>query len=169
MPPKKTADPREPADHALGLSHGGTGTKLHLATDGNGLPIGCVITTGNRNECPTFEPLINATRDAAPRHRLPRVLAADKGYSADRIRDWLRRRRVRAVIPMRANEHLTDGRREREGPFDAAAYRGRNVVERCVGRLKNCRRIATRYEKLAVNFGAMVTLAMISIYLRLPL
>ncbi|HEX8324322.1 MAG TPA: transposase [Tepidisphaeraceae bacterium] len=84
------------------------------------------------------------------------------------MRDWLKRRRVGIVIPMRANEHLTDGRRERE-PFDARAYRGRNVVERCVGRLKHCHRIASRFEKLAVNFEAMVTLAMITIYLRLPL
>jgi transposase len=152
----------------LGLSHGGIGTKLHLSTDAAGLPIGMVVTSGNRNECPTFASLIDATRERSPRHRLPKVLVADKGYSADRIRDWLKRRRVKAVIPMRANEHLTDGRRERE-PFDKEAYRGRNAVERCVGRLKNCRRICTRYEKLAVNFGAMVTLAMISIYLRLPL
>lgn len=168
MREKKVDDPLEPPDHALGLSHGGTGTKLHLATDANGLPIGVVITGGNRNECPTFGPLIQRTRERSPRRRLPKVLVADKGYSADRIRDWLRRRRVQAVIPMRANEHLTDGRRERE-PFDKEAYRGRNAVERCVGRLKNCRRICTRYEKLAVNFEAMVTLAIISIYLRLPL
>jgi transposase len=128
-----------------------------------------VVTPGNRNECPSFGPLVAAARAHAPRHRLPRVLVADKGYSADRIRDWLARRRVRAVIPMRANEHLADGRRDRDGPFDRAAYRGRNAVERCVGRLKGCRRVATRYEKLAVNFAAVVTLAMITIYLRLPL
>jgi len=70
---------------------------------------------------------------------------------------------------MRKNEHLADGRRDRDGPFDARAYRGRNAIERCVGRLKECRRVCTRYEKLAVNFAAMITLAMISIYLRLPL
>lgn len=128
-----------------------------------------MITAGNRNECPSFDALIQVTRANTPRHRLPKVLAADKGYSSDKIRDGLARRHVRAVIPMRANEHLTDGRREREGPFDKKAYRGRNVVERCVGWLKGCRRIGTRYEKLAVNFAAMVTLAMISIYLRLPL
>lgn len=128
-----------------------------------------MLTAGNRNECPTFPALIAATRANVPRHRLPRVLAADKGYSSDKIRDELAKARVRAVIPMRANEHLTDGRREREGPFDVAAYRGRNVVERCVGWLKGCRRIGTRYEKLAVNFQAMVTLAMISLYLKLPL
>jgi transposase len=96
------------------------------------------------------------------------MLVADKGYSADWLRDWLKRRRVKGVIPMRANEHLSDGRRDRE-PFDKVAYRDRNAVERCVGRLKNCRRLVTRFEKLAVNFAAMVTLAMISIYLRLPL
>lgn len=144
------------------------GTKLHLATEGGGLPIGFVVTPGNRNECPTFDALIAATRRNTPRHRLPRRLAADKGYSSDRIRDWLRRRGVEAVIPMRANEHLGDGRRERE-PFDAHAYRGRNVVERCVGRLKHCHRLASRFEKLAVNFEAMVMLAMITIYLRLIL
>lgn len=128
-----------------------------------------MITPGNRNECPTFPALIGAARANTPRHRLPRVLAADKGYSSDRLRDDLARRHVRAVIPMRANEHLTDGRREREGPFDKRAYRGRNVVERCVGWLKGRRRIATRYEKLAVNFQAMVTLAIIGLYLRLLL
>jgi transposase len=109
------------------------------------------------------------TRAESPRHRLPRELAADRGYSSDRIRDWLRRRRVKAVIPMRKNEHLADGRRDRDGPLDAVAYRGRNAIERCVGWLKGRRRIGTRYEKLAVNFQAMVTIAMISIYLRLPL
>jgi len=49
---------------------------------------------------------------------------------------------------------------------DKKGYRGRNVVERCVGRLKEFRRIATRYEKLALNFAGMVTLAMIVIYLK---
>ena len=76
-------------------------------------------------------------------------------------------RRIGAVIPMRENEHVEN--RDCFGRFDKRAYRGRNVVERCVGRLKNCRRICTRFEKLAVNFAAMVTLAMIVMYLRQPL
>jgi transposase len=91
----------------------------------------------------------------------PARLAADRGYNAQRIRAWLARRGVRAVIPTR--------RHERPRPCDRRAYRQRNVVERCVGRLKECRRVATRYEKLAVNFAAMVTVAMIVMYLRLPL
>lgn len=53
--------------------------------------------------------------------------------------------------------------------FDKAAYRQRNVIERCVGWLKECRRLATRFEKKAVNFLGMVKLAMISRCLRLTL
>jgi transposase len=154
-------------DHALGLSHGGIGTKLHLATEGRGLPLGFVLTVGNRNECRMFESLMSVTRRCRSRCRWPRKLAADKGYSSDKIRLWLSKRRIGVVIPMRANEHVHD--RDCFGRFDKRAYRNRNVVERCVGWLKNCRRICTRYEKLSVNFAAMVKLAMIVMYLRQPL
>jgi transposase len=164
---EKSRIENEPADHALGLSHGGIGTKLHLATEGNGLPIGFVLTVGNRNECPTFEPLMRVAKQCRSRCCWPKRLAADKGYSADKLRRWLLKRRIGVVIPMRDNEHVND--RDCFGRFDKQAYRNRNVVERCVGWLKNCRRICTRYEKLAVNFGAMVKLAMIVMYLRQPL
>jgi transposase len=120
-----------------------------------------VLTRGNRNECPLFAPLLAAARAARPRRGLPTRLAADRGYNAEHVRAWLARRGVQAVIPTR--------RHERPRACDRRAYRRRNVVERCVGRLKECRRVATRYEKLAVNFGAMVTVAMIVLYLRLPL
>ena len=126
-----------------------------------------MLTAGNRNECPTFAPLLAAAKGCLRRRRWPARLAADKGYSADALRRWLRARRIGVVIPMRANEHVAD--RDRFGRFDRRAYRRRNVVERCVGRLKECRRVCTRYEKLSVNFGAMVALAMIAMYLRLPL
>ena len=96
-----------------------------------------------------------------PRSR-PFCLAGDKGYSSRAIRDWLRAHRIQAVIPRKSNEHQ-DGRTR----FDAAAYRRRNVVECCVGWLKECRRIATRFEKLAINFLAMLKLAIIERYLRL--
>jgi transposase len=140
---------------------------LHLATDGHGLPLGFVLTAGNRNECPTFEPLMHVAKRCRSRCVWPQRLAADKGYSSDRLRLWLKKRRIGAVIPLRATEHVAD--REAFGRFDKRAYRNRNVVERCVGWLKNCRRISTRYEKLAVNFAAMITLAMIVMYLRQPL
>jgi transposase len=139
-----------------------------LATEAHGLPIGFVLSRGNRNEQPMFESLLQATLQDAPRHRLPRMLLADRGYSGDKLRDGLIRRDVKTVIPWRSDEHLKDGRRERE-PFDRIAYRGRNVIERCVGRLKHCRHLATRYDKLAGNFAAMITLGIIWQYLKLPL
>lgn len=74
------------------------------------------------------------------------------------IRQWLRGLGVRPVIPHRQNEWARyDGRKR----LDAATYRGRAVIEQCVGWLKECRRIATRFEKLAINFLAMVRWAII--------
>lgn len=80
--------------------------------------------------------------------RWPHRLAADKGYSYPRIRIWCNRRRIKAVIPTRSNQ-------PREPRFDKAAYRRRNMIERVVGRYKDYRGLATRYEKLAVNYLAL--------------
>lgn len=158
---KKGADKDEPWDHALGLSRGGRGTKIHLATDRRGWALGFVLTGGQYAEAPLFLSLINRTRQARPRRGLPDRLAGDRAYTSGRIRAWLRHRRIMALIPPRAN-----GERAPWTTAHQRHYRGRNVVERCVGRLKEFRRLATRYEKLAVNFAAMVTLGLIRIYLR---
>jgi transposase len=91
-------------------------------------------------------------------------LAGDKGYSYRWIRRWLGRHRIEGIIPEREDPRL-----KRPGPwpdFDRKTYRRRNIIERCVGWLKECRRIATRFEKLAVNFVAMLKLAIIERYLR---
>jgi transposase len=87
------------------------------------------------------------------RRRRPDAVAGDKGYSYRRIRRWLSRRGIEAVIPSRSNQTRVR--------INKRKYRGRNVVERCIGWLKWCRRVATRYEKLAESYLAMVTLAMI--------
>ena len=131
---------------------------MHLITEGSGLPIGLVLTRGNRNECPVFDDLLASVSVR------PGELPANKGYSSDKIRLGLIQRGVEPVIPLRKNEH-----QDAPPPFDEAAYKRRNVVERCVGRIKECRRVATRFEKLAVNFVAMVSLAMIVMFLRLEL
>jgi transposase len=96
--------------------------------------------------------------------RRPEQLCGDKGYSSDRIRDGLVACGIEPVIPMRANEHVHD--RDRWGKFDKAAYGKRNVVERAIAKLKEFRRVATRYEKLAESFVGMVNLAVIVLYLR---
>ena len=152
----------EPQDHALGLSRGGKGTKVHLATEKQGLPLGFVLTTGEAHEAPIFLNLMEAARAARPRLGLPNRLAGDKAYASQDIRGWLARRRIDALIPPKSNASTT----LRWTSDEKKGYRGRNVVERCVGRLKEFRRIATRYEKLALNFAGMVTLAMIVIYLK---
>jgi len=105
------------------------------------------VTAGPCHESQHDEPVLNAIRIG--RRRRPRRLAGDKGYRDDHVRRWLRRHRVVPVIPTRWNQTAAED-------FDREAYRRRNVVERCVNWLKENRRLGTRYEKLAVNFLAMV-------------
>lgn len=94
-----------------------------------------------------------------PAKRRPEKLAGDKAYSSGYIRGWLKAHRIEAVIPRRTNEGGHDK------PFDRESYRARNIVERTIGWLKEFRRIATRYEKLAVHYLGMITLGMILQYL----
>ena len=141
------------------MTRGGYGSKVHLTTDGRGLPLAAVLTEGNRNECPEFDGLL--ARTPAGTGVAPGRLAADRGYSSDRVRATIASLGIEPVIPYRKTEHVRDRR-----PVDAGAYKGRNVVERCVGRLKEMRRIGTRYEKLASSYVAMLTLGMAVLYLR---
>ena len=99
----------------------------------------------------------------AARRRWPAALAGDKGYSDPRIRRWLARHGVKAVIPRRRDQRPGDGRVR----LDREMYKRRSAVERCVGRLKECRAVATRFDKLAVNYLATVKWAMVQRYLRL--
>ncbi len=92
-----------------------------------------------------------------PRVR-PRRVVGDKAYSSKTNRSYLRRRGIRHTIPRKSNER-------RGSKFDKALYRQRNWVERCFNRLKQFRRIATRYEKKAQNYLAMLTLASILLWL----
>jgi transposase len=108
--------------------------------------------------------LIGRRRKRQKRRHKPKKLAGDKGYSVQRIRDWLMERRIKPVIPHKDNEKA---RHDPAVKFDREAYRGRCVAEQCVGWLKEFRRIGTRFEKLAVNFHGMLQLAMIRRYLRL--
>lgn len=159
---RKKGGPSEAQDHALGRSRGGLGTKFHLVCDGGGLPLAVQLSPGQRHDSQLFEKTLEAVRipqRAAPPRRRPRRLAADKAYSSSSIRQWLREHRIRAVIPSKANEKPRRG-------FDREAYRGRKVVERCISWLKDSRRVATRYEKLARNLLGMLKLAIIDRLLR---
>ena len=121
------------------------------------------VTAGQRAESSQFE--ATCALVAAPRP--PKRLIADRGYDARRIRAWLRQRRIRAVIPER---RLAAGkkrrRRGRPPVLQADQYRRRNQVERLVGWLKEHRSLATRFDKLASSFLAMIKLACIRRLLR---
>lgn len=91
-------------------------------------------------------------------------MAGDKAYDVPRVRHWLRTHSIRAVIPEKTKPY---GRKPgRPVTLDRETYCRRNVIERCIGWLKHARRIATRYEKTAVNFLAMLKLAMIQHYFK---
>jgi transposase len=97
--------------------------------------------------------------DGPGRPRLrPEAICGDKGYSNRRIRAWCKEHRVACVIPTLANQHPLP-------TFDKRSYRERNRVERLIGRLKQSRRVATRYDKRAVHFLAFVLIASIRLWL----
>ncbi|MGW4777090.1 IS5 family transposase [Streptomyces filamentosus] len=154
-------------DLALGRSRGGLTSKIHLACDGRGRPLGFVLTGGNTNDCTRFTAVMETIRvprigPGRPRVRPDHVLG-DKGYSSKAIRTWLRRRGIAHTIPERADQVRNRARRGSRGgrppAFDREAYKHRNVVERCFNRLKQWRGIATRYDKTAESYEAAVTLA----------
>lgn len=121
-----------------------------------------MLTAGERHEQFALEALMDkgaVPRQGRGRPRLrPRRTAGDRGYSSPPARRRLRQRRIEPVIPTRKDQL-------RQFDFDKAAYRERNKVERLIGRLKQYRRIATRYEKRAANYLAMVTLGMTMLWL----
>ncbi len=121
------------------------------------------MTAGQRHESTQFETVLDAVRvpqAAGPPRKRPAAVAGDLAYAVEHAREWLKRRRIEDVIPTKSNQRRRPG-------FDREKYRRRNVVERCIGWIKEFRRVATRYEKLAVNYLAMVKLAMMRRYFRL--
>ena len=164
---REKGGPDEPRNHALGRSRGGFGTKIHLVADSEGTPLAVRVTPGQTHEVAGFESVVDAVRIpqawGRPRTR-PLRLAGDKGYDAPWVRDGLRRRHITPIIPEKHNPH---GRKPGLPlALNTETYRRRNVLERSISWLKHARRIATRFEKLALNFLAMLKLAMIQRYLR---
>jgi transposase len=162
---------QHPADEGLGRSRGGLTTKFHLACDGKGRPLCVVITPGHRHDSTQLEPVLAGIRVPRPGGRgrprtRPERLIADKGYSYPRCRRLLRQRHIPHTIPERRDQRARRAMRPgRPLAFDQAIYKRRNVVERCINRLKQWRGLATRYEKRAVNYRAMVVLAAIVLWL----
>jgi len=122
------------------------------------------VTAGQRHESTQLRTVLEGISVPQPVGRprkRPERLAGDKGYSFTNVREWLRAHGIEAIIPDRSNQ------KKQRQPFDKRSYRRRCVIEQCVGWLKECRRIATRFEKLAVSLLAMFKLAMIQRYLKI--
>ena len=151
----------EPPDHALGRSQGGFGTKVSLVCCGIGILLAVAVTPGQRHESQAFAEVLGRARRPrrARRRRWPSKVAGDKGYSFAWVRAWLRRHHIQPVIPTRKDQ-------PRQDDFDKGTYRRRNIIERVVGWFKWCRALATRYDKLAVNYVALWVVANIQYLLR---
>ncbi len=135
----------------MGRSRGGLSTKIHAATDALGNPVRLLFGPGQRNDITQAHALIKDFK--------PEAVIADKGYDADHLREAVQARQAEPVIPSKSN-------RRTPIKYDKALYKERNLVERFFNKLKQFRRVATRYDKLLANYRGFVLLAAIAIMLR---
>jgi transposase len=163
---KKDAD--EPEDHAIGRSRGGLTCKIHVLCDGAGHPLHFELTPGQTHEAAAFDTVMVGADEQLRNEQgvpvaWPVAMAGDKGYRADWIDEYLLGLDITPVIPSKENQD----RKSRPVKFNKKKYRKRNIVERLIGWLKECRRVFSRYEKTAKNFAGMVRMAFIQRYLKL--
>lgn len=142
---------RHGENRAIGISRGGSTTKIHLATDANGYPLDFEITGGEVHDSQVAPRLIDLIGVAE-------YLVADKGYDSEKIREYAKNHAMIAVIPRKSNSAKSNPE------FDAYLYKLRHLVENAFARLKHFRSIATRFDKLARNYKAMLRLACIFIW-----
>ena len=161
------------AGEGLGRSRGGFSTKIHLSAEGKCRPLSLVVTGGQRGDNPEFAAVMDGIRVPRPVGRprtRPDSVACDKAYSSKATRSELRRRKIRHVIPEKSDQAVHRRKRGSRGGrppgFDKARYAKRNTVERAIGKLKQFRAVATRYDKRRYMYQGTVTVATIKIWLR---
>jgi transposase len=137
-------------DEAMGKSRGGLSTKIHAAVDALGNPVRLLLTAGQASEYTQAEALIEGFEAG--------YVLADKGYDSDAFVSAITESRAIPVIPSKKN-------RKTPRDLDKTLYKERNLVERLFQKLKNFRRIATRYERLARNYQAMLSIVATVIWL----
>ncbi len=136
----------------MGRSRGGLTTKIHALVDANGLPILLKLTAGQAHDG-------RSAADMLDRLGQGQILLADRGYDSDALRAQLAGRGAWGNIkPMPGRVNVPS--------FSAYLYRFRNLVERFFNKLKHFRAVATRFEKLDVNYLALVKLAAARIWMR---
>jgi transposase len=138
---------------AMGRSKASLSTKIHLACDALGYPLGFILTGANVSDFDQAKPLLLRHLRAGCRAIM------DKGYDSDAIRACVNQLGGVAVIALHPS-------RSQKPAFDQHIYRERHRIENLFARLKSHRRIATRYEKLHSTFAAMLSLACILVWLK---
>lgn len=130
-------------NEAIGRSRGGFSTKIHCKVDALGYPLRIILSRGEEAEINYAKALVNNEHCD--------YLLGDRGYDADSFRSDLKNKNIIPVIPGRSN-------RLEEVIYDEYIYRERNMIERFFNRMKNFRRLATRYDKRACMYQAFITL-----------
>jgi transposase len=133
-----------PEKEQLGRSRGGVSTKIHVAVDGLGQPTKIFLSPGQDHDVTKGPELIQGSQ--------AEKMIADKAYDSDRLIAQIEAQGATPVIPPRQN-------RTEPRDYDREEYKKRNVVERFINVLKQCRRVATRYDKTARNFLGFVLFA----------
>jgi len=136
----------------MGRSRGGLTTKIHAVVDTSGLPVRLALTTGEAHDNRPVLTLLSALKSGV-------MLLDDRAFDADWIRAFVSAHGAWANIPPRRN---------RTEPICVSRhlYRARNLVERFFNKIKQCRRVATHYDKIAANYLAFFQLASIRLWLR---
>lgn len=137
---------------AIGRSRGGLSTKIHAKVDARGHLLRIELSGGQSSEMNYAEQLMHQENC--------HYLLADKGYDSNNFRSYLALQNIEAVIPPKANRNAMLH-------YDKEKYKERNQVERFFCRIKSFRRIATRYDKLAIMFRASIVLVSIILWLKL--
>src|SRR4029077_4619534 len=141
---------RGASEQAIGVTKGGRNSKLHALVDKLCRPWVIILTPGNVADCTVGPQCVSLIASI-------KKLLGDKAYDSDPFRKSLRQDGITPVIPGRAN-------RKKRIRHDEEAYKGRTAVDRCYCRLKDFRRIATRYDKFAINFFSSVCLVAAVVY-----
>ena len=139
-------------DQAIGRSRGGLTTKVHAAVDEKGRPIKLLLSKGNLNDITMAPQLVDGLTLAKC------FILADKGYDSAEFVQLIEDSGGSAVIPPRSNIRDPRG-------YDKEMYKCRNLVERFFNRMKQFRRFATRYEKTAKSFLALVHFVAVFVWL----
>jgi len=132
------------ASQAMGRTKGGLNTKIHAVVDEAAQPMRLFLSAGNEADISHAQTMAEEIPAA--------MLVGDKGYDSDGFRQWLLARGIRPCIPPRSN-------RKHPTSYSKPSYRKRHVVENFFERIKNFRRVATRYDKLAETYLGFVCLA----------